>query len=160
MNKRGDTFGFHPDLAKSHLKNGSTLRTFGPILIEALPAVDNLATIRMRPSIPQKINIRFFAPFDKGTFTAIINEGHQTGRSVHPGFSHFTNLQVKPTQFILHNAEPRTEKCRNKSLNRSRIHVRNRALQPPNILKGERFRPQRWALVSQYYKRKLKVKRK
>jgi hypothetical protein len=90
--KRADAFGFHPNLAESHLKNGSTLRTFGPILIETLPAVDNLVAIRMRPSIPQKINIRFFAPFDKGTFTAIINEGHQTSRSVHPGFSSFTNF--------------------------------------------------------------------
>jgi len=82
------------------MKNGSTLRTFGPILIEALPAVDNLAAIRIRPSLPKKNNIRFSPPFDKGAFTAIINEGHQTGRTVHPGFSSFTNLQVKPNRFF------------------------------------------------------------
>jgi len=86
------------------LKNGPTLRTFGPILIEVLPAVCNPAAIRMRPSIPQKNNIRFLAPFDKGTFTAIINEGHQTGRTVHPGFSSFTG-ETNPLYFTQCGAE-------------------------------------------------------
>jgi len=86
------------------MKNGSTLRTFGPILIEALPAVYNLAAIRIRPSLPKKNNIRFSPPFDKGAFTAIINEGHQTGRTVHPGFSSFTG-ETNPIYFTQCGAE-------------------------------------------------------
>jgi hypothetical protein len=59
-----------------------------PLLIEGLPAVDNLAALCMRPSVPQTNNIRFFAPFDKSPLTAIIDEWHQAGCTGHPEFSH------------------------------------------------------------------------
>ena len=59
------------------------------LLIEGFPAVDNFAALSMRPSVPQKKNICFFAPFDKGPLAAIINEWHQTFRTAHLEFSHF-----------------------------------------------------------------------
>jgi len=77
------------------LKYNSALRSAVSLLVENLPAVDNPAPIFVRPSFPQIIHICFFAPFDQGALTAIINEGHQTVRTAHLIFSHFSILPVK-----------------------------------------------------------------
>jgi hypothetical protein len=60
-----------------------------PLLIENLPTIDNFAALRIRPPVPQKKNICFFAPFDKGPLAAIIDQWHQTFRTAHLEFSHF-----------------------------------------------------------------------
>jgi hypothetical protein len=88
-NQAGETFGFDPDSELSLSKKNSALRPAVPFLIEDLPAVDNFAALGMRPSIPQKNDIGFSAPFDKGPLAAIIDEWHQAFRTAHLKFSQF-----------------------------------------------------------------------
>jgi len=77
-----------PDSELTLSKNDPTLGSVVPLLIENLPAVDNFAALRIRPSVPQKKNIRFFAPFDKGPLAAIIDQWHQAFRTAHLELSH------------------------------------------------------------------------